>query len=324
ADIIDLGMIPGESWKDIGSSVRKLRCEGFRLSIDSFDRFEVESAVGEGAELVLSCNSTNREWAANVSAEWVVLPDEPKDIGTWDETISRLKSRDRSYRLDPILEPIGFGFAQSLQRYFETRKRYPDAEMLMGVGNLTELTEVDSAGVNFLLATICEELHIGSVLTTEVINWGRSAVRELDIARRLVRHSLTKFVLPKHLGGKLVLLRDPKLNQLGDEGIGHLAKQITDPNFRIFAERGEIHLINRDGYWHGDDPYEVFDRIVADVGKLTSEHAFYLGYELCKAKTALTLGKRYTQDESLRWGFLTVDETSAIERRKNRSQSSPE
>jgi hypothetical protein len=39
-------------------------------------------------------------------------------------------------------------------------------------------------------------------------------------------------------------------------------------------------------------------------------HAFYLGYELAKAVTALTLGKNYVQDQALRWGFLTREETS--------------
>ncbi len=62
--------------------------------------------------------------------------------------------------------------------------------MMMGIGNVTELTEVDSAGVNMILAAICEELGIQSVLTTQVINWCRSAVAEFDMARRLVRHAV--------------------------------------------------------------------------------------------------------------------------------------
>ena len=49
-------------------------------------------------------------------------------------------------RIDPVLEPIGFGFAASLGRYLQVRERYPDAEMMMGIGNLTELTDADSAG----------------------------------------------------------------------------------------------------------------------------------------------------------------------------------
>ena len=53
--------------------------------------------------------------------------------------------------IDPILEPIGIGFMASLERYAKARRRYPDAEMLMGIGNLTELTAADSTGVNALL-----------------------------------------------------------------------------------------------------------------------------------------------------------------------------
>jgi len=44
--------------------------------------------------------------------------------------------------------------------------------------------------------------------------------------------------------------------------------------------------------------------------KLDTSHAFYLGYEMAKAVTALTVGKNYTQDQALRWGFLTVPEKS--------------
>src|SRR5262249_48695630 len=137
--------------------------------------------------------------------------------------------------------------------------------------------------------------------------------------RRLVRHSLENRVLPKHLGGQLVMLRDPKVSQIGQEGLHEFAKRLTDPNFRVFAENGEIHLMNRDGYWHGTDPYEVFDQMIAVVGSLSAEHSFYLGIELCKARTALTVGKQYIQDEALRWGFLTIDEISAKTRRKHLS-----
>jgi hypothetical protein len=80
--------------------------------------------------------------------------------------------------------------------------------------------------------------------------------------------------------------------------------------------------MNRDGYWQGSDPYEIFDQMAATVGVLTAEHAFYLGMELNKARTALTLGKQYIQDATLRWGFLTVDEISALKRRKHRTGES--
>lgn len=316
ADVIDLGCIPGESWQRVGDVTALLRGEGFRVSIDSFDRTEVESAVEAGAELVLSCNSGNREWASRLDAELVAIPDDPRELGTLDETVAFLSDRGCRFRIDPILEPIGFGFAASLARYFEVRKKWPDVEILMGIGNLTELTEADTAGMNALLAGLCQELRIHSVLTTEVINWARSAVAEFDIARRMMHFAVHHNELPKHLHGDLVALRDPKVTEMGQDAIAELAAGITDPNFRVLVDGGEIHVLNRDGHWHGTDPYALFDEFTKESQPLAPAHAFYLGYELSKARTALTLGKRYTQDEALRWGFLTVSEVSAHERRK--------
>jgi hypothetical protein len=59
ADLIDLGCIPGESWSRVGDVTKLLVDRGLRVSIDSFDRAEVETAVESGAELVLSCNQSN-------------------------------------------------------------------------------------------------------------------------------------------------------------------------------------------------------------------------------------------------------------------------
>ncbi|HEX6984738.1 MAG TPA: DUF6513 domain-containing protein [Planctomycetaceae bacterium] len=317
ADVIDLGCEPGRAWDGVAGAVAALRREGHRVSIDSFERAEVETAVVAGAELVLSCNSTNVDWACRLPAELVAIPDDPKNLDSISGTVERLREAGARFRIDPILEPIGFGFAESLARYRDARRRWPDVEMMMGVGNLTELTEVDSAGVNALLAGVCQELRVRSVLTTQVINWCRSAVKELDLARRLMRYAVTRGVPPKRLDSSLLLLRDPSVPERGAEELARLRAAIRDPNFRLFAEGGELHMMNRDGHWHGRDPYEVFDRALEASGPIDPQHAFYLGYELAKAATALTLGKRYVQDEALRWGFLTRPETSAVERRRD-------
>ncbi|MGC1272778.1 MAG: DUF6513 domain-containing protein [Planctomycetaceae bacterium] len=315
ADVIDLGCEPGRIWDGAASAVRSLIREGHRISIDSFERVEVEASVEAGAELVLSCNRSNLDWARRLPVELVAIPDDPRDHNSLAMTIGSLQEAGARFRIDPILEPIGFGFAASLARYDAVRRRFPDIEMMMGVGNLTELTETDSAGVNVLLAGVCQELRIRSVLTTQVINWCRTAVKELDLARRLMRHAVEKGIPPKHVDARLVMLRDSRVPERGTEELERLQAAIRDPNFRLFAEGGELHLMNRDGYWHGDDPFEVFDRVLAASGPIDAQHAFYLGYELAKATTALTLGKRYVQDESLCWGFLTRPETSAVERR---------
>jgi len=312
ADVIDVGCNPDAHWSGVGDCVAMLKAEGFRVSIDSFNAAEVEAALKAGAELVLSVNSTNVAkavgWFEKYGAEVVAIPDAPQDVISLDETVHFLKKHEVPHRLDPILEPIGFGFAASLGRYLDCRKRHPTAAMMMGVGNLTELTDADSSGINVLLAGFCQEIAVGSVLATEVINWSRSAVKEFDLARRLMHHAITEKVLPKRLEPNLILLRDPKLLEHGQ--LEELARQITDRNYRLFAERGELHIMNASVYLRGTDPFTLFAQLLKTDDKLDTAHAFYLGYEFAKAVTALTLGKNYTQDQPLRWGFLTVPEVS--------------
>ncbi|MCI0705580.1 MAG: DUF6513 domain-containing protein [Planctomycetia bacterium] len=315
ADVIDLGCDPGPTWPGVGDTVRALRAEGFRVSIDSFNPDEVASALAAGAELVLSVNSSNLEhtqqWhALHPNVEVVAIPDSPTDLDSLTRTVNILRDLGVKHRLDPILEPIGFGFSASLGRFIETRRRFPESELMMGIGNLTELTDSDSAGLNVLLAGFCQEIGVRSVLTTEVINWARSAVKEFDLARRLVFHAVRQKVLPKRLEPNLVMLRDPKLYEQGEVTLRELAERITDRNYRIFAERGELHVLNGSVYLRGTDPFELFARLAEADPKLDVSHAFYLGYEFAKAITALTLGKNYTQDQALRWGFLTVPEKS--------------
>jgi dihydropteroate synthase-like protein len=309
ADVIDVGCDPGSNWAEVGDAVRSLRETGCHVSIDSFDPGEVEKAVAAGAELVLSVNGTNRSAARSWGCEVVAIPDRPGSLEGLAETVEALVGWGVPFLIDPVIEPIGFGFARSLERYLEVRRRYPDAELLLGIGNLTELTEVDSAGINVVLLGFCQELGIRSVLTTEVINWCRSAVQELDRARRLVHYACRERVLPKHLDPDLVLLRDPRVKAHGDEALRELAERITDPSFRLFAERGLLHVMNGQMFLEGSDPFALFAEM-ARRQEIDPAHAFYLGYEMAKAVTALTLGKNYAQDQPLRWGFLTLPERS--------------
>jgi dihydropteroate synthase len=312
ADVIDLGSDPGSRWDGVKDAVLALRQDGCRVSIDSFDPAEVADAAAAGAELVLSVDSSNRARAPDWGVEVVAIPDRPGTLDGLDETVAFLERQGVAYRIDPIIEPIGFGFAASLGRYLEVRKRYPDAAMMMGVGNLTELTDVDSAGVNTLLVGFCEELGIRSVLTTAVINWARSSVREIDLARRLAHHAVTHRTLPKHVEPRLVMLRDSGVTEFGVENLDELQRRIRDPNWRIFAEGGVIYALNNRHLLRDTDPFRLFARMGVD----DASHAFYLGYEMMKATTALTLNKSYRQDQALEWGFLTIPEVSHIARQR--------
>jgi dihydropteroate synthase-like protein len=307
ADVIDIGCTPGLPFPELGDVVRELVGAGMRVSVDSFDADEVRTAVQAGASVVLSVNGSNVEIARELSASpvrWVAIPDLGASLDTLEPTIEKLESWGVSYLIDPILEPIGMGFVASLERYAHARRRWPAAEMLMGIGNLTELTAADSTGVNALLVAICQELGIRAVLTTEVIPWARGAVREVDVARRLMHYAVTKKTVPKGLDDRLVTVKDPEVLAYSEAELRALQAAITDPNYRIFADRDAITVFNSERFVRGRDIQEIFAQLAVDE----PNHAFYLGKELAKASLAMTLGKTYRQEGTLAWGYLTPDE----------------
>lgn len=321
ADMIDIGCDPSTRWTTIGDAFTALSDEAIPVSVDTFDCWEAATACKHGAALVLSVNQSNRRQAVDWGTEVVAIPDTPDDLASLDATVEYLATRGVPMRLDPILEPIGMGFTQSLMRYVQTRRRYPDAAMMMGIGNLTELTDVDSAGVNLMLLAICEELSITSVLTTQVINWARSSVRECDLARRLVHYSIRHQTPPKRLDTSLVILRDAKLRAYSSEVLSRWAAEVRDNNYRLFAQDDKIHLISAGLHLSDDDPFRLFAALMSQPQSTNVDpgHAFYLGFEMAKAMTALTLGKQYEQDQSLDWGYLTRhEEHHRLERKRHR------
>jgi dihydropteroate synthase len=326
ADVIDIGCTPGLDYPDLAAVVGDLVAAGMRVSIDTFDAGEIRTAVQAGASLVLSLNGSNVDVAEDLvgtGARAVVVPDLGAGLDTIDPIVERLAAVGVPYLIDPILEPIGFGFTASLERYAEIRRRYPDAEMLMGIGNLTELTAADSTGVNALLIAVCQELGIRAILTTEVIPWARGAVREVDVARRLMHYAVTHRTIPKGVDDRLVTIKDPTVLTYAQDELRALQAGITDPNFRIFADRDGITVLNNERFIRGTDIQEIFSRLEVDE----PTHAFYLGKELARASLAVTLGKTYRQEGALSWGYLTPADDQRSEhvrltaRSKRRSDS---
>ena len=304
ADVIDVGCTPGLPFPALGEVVRDLRASGMRVSVDSFDPTEIRTAVEAGAELVLSVNGSNLEVAralGGTSTRVVAIPDFGEGIDSLAPTIDSLERWGVGYLIDPIIEPIGFGFMASLERYAEVHRRWPEASQMMGVGNLTELTSADTTGVHAVLLAICEEVGVRAVLTTEVIPWARGAVREIDIARRLMYHAVRRRTLPKNVDDRLVTVKDPVILEYDEPELRRLHAAVKDSNFRIFADRTTITVFNAELFVRGTDPQEIFGQL----GVEEATHAFYLGRELMKAKLAITLGKTYRQEGALAWGYLT-------------------
>ena len=312
ADYIDIGCTPGLAFPALGAVVRELVDAGFEVSIDSFDPGEIMTAVDAGASLVLSVNGSNIGIARRLAGRpvrVVAIPDAGGQLDTLEPTLRELTALGISYLIDPVIDPIGFGFVASLERFIETRRRHPDAPMMMGIGNLTELTAADTTGVNAILVAICEELGVRMVLTTEVIGWAHGAVREVDVARRLMHYAIHNKVAPKHIDDRLVTVKDQRILAFTDAELRDLKSHITDPNFRIFTDRDSIVVLNRDLFVRGTDIQDIF----AQLGVTEATHAFYLGKELAKAKLAITLGKTYRQEGQLDWGYLTPPDDAVAE-----------
>jgi len=313
ADVIDLGGLPDTPFPHLGDTVRLLKSEGLRVSVDSFSADELRQGAAAGADFLLSLNEDNLDLAFETDAVPVLVPLRPEDLPSLDRAIDRMQRAGKPFIADPILEPIHFGFAASLVRYHETRRRHPDIAMMMGTGNLTELTEADSLGVTALLMGVCSELSIGNVLIVQVSNHTRRTVEEHDAARRVMYAAKADAALPKGYGRALLSLHDKRPYTQTPDEIAGLAAEVRDPNYRVAIAEDGVHIYNRDIHKTGHDAMAFFP----DLGvEGDGAHAFYLGGELTKAELAWRLGKRYVQDEPLEWGCAMDDEVEDTTRFK--------
>jgi hypothetical protein len=164
--------------------------------------------------------------------------------------------------------------------------------------------------VNAVLIAVCQELGVRSVLTTEVIPWARGAVREVDVARRLMHYAVTGRTVPKGVDDRLVTVKDAVMLTFTEGELRALQARITDPNFRIFADREGITVLNNERFVRGHDIQAIF----AELQVQEATHAFYLGKELARASLAVTLGKTYRQEGALSWGYLTPPDDVKSER----------
>lgn len=299
ADIIDLGGPPGGPFPAVAEAVRSLKAEGFAVSVDSLHGPTLEEAARAGADLLLSVNGETLHLAQDWPCPVVVIPDGDGDLDSLYRNLDSALERKMNVVADPLLSPLLFGFARSLAGYVEVRRRYPQVPMLMGGGNVTELVEADSVGINALLAGVAEELSIGYVLTTEVVSWTAGTVRELDRARKMMRWAGKRRRLAKHMRGDLVVAKELPFDGYDEKELRSLAAKVRDANFRIFVADGKIVVFNGERFICAEDPAEIFGRL----GHVDASHAFYLGRELERAHTAALLGKKYVQESPLRWGY---------------------
>jgi len=335
ADIIDVGMVAGESNPlDARRAVEAVKSVvNVPVSIDTFDPDEIEGAVSVGADLILSVDAGNVEEVAPFSSKVavVVVPTNQRDgyfpkkieerAGFLEENIRKAIELGITKVIgDLVLEPADA--LESLVAFREFANRNPNVPLLLGVGNVTELIDADSVGVNALLARLSSEVGASILLTTEKSDKTQGSVREVAIASKMMFLAKKRDSVPQDLYIDLLLLKDkrnreePYSKAVEAEAQIVVANEETKPIlfdtkglFKIAVDRvNETIVALHFSALQQDKPAmiikgktaeSIYAKIV-EMGLITRlDHAAYLGSELAKAEIALKTGKEYIQDSQL-------------------------
>ncbi|MBM4242008.1 MAG: dihydropteroate synthase-like protein [Euryarchaeota archaeon] len=333
ADMVDIGMIAGETMDHkIPGMVKTLKDNlgNIPVSIDTLNPYEIKAAAESGVDMVLSLDHGNCDDVLPILEEnkipAVILP---TDYGkswvpeTVDERVDSLESlMQRCGKIeviaDLILDPVNSkSIVESIIacHEFKMKNRTP---LFFGVGNVTELIDTDSVGVNALLSGIAMELGASILFTPEESGKTVGSVRELSVSSKMMFLAKNRGSTPKDLGINLLILKDKRRVEPISEEIdvqivdGKLDDRfIQDPcgSFKIMIQDDYIEAIHYEDMEpklciRGRTSKQVYDEILRRNLISSLEHAAYLGVELEKAEIAIRTGKSYIQDFSL---FKKID-----------------
>ncbi|RZN33527.1 MAG: dihydropteroate synthase-like protein [Methanophagales archaeon ANME-1-THS] len=326
ADILDIGVHIGATPEEVRRTVETARsfAPDVPLSIDTLDAELIRAGVENGVDLVLSLNSEN---LATVGAEVgahdlavVVIPDSgaPKKN---ESLVANLKmAAERGIKrliADPVLNPLGYGIAESLYHYYRFRLQDPRTPLFFGVGNVVELMDADSVGINATLAGIASELNADILFTPEYSDKAQGSVRELRVASEMMMLARARQSAPKDLGFDLLILKEKRrkpVMAIQDDGLINAKKNETwelDPKgcFRIAlcelegtgTRTRKIYALHSPTGKRiiGENAQEIIDTILRLNLVSLLEHVSYLSRELTKAELALQLNRSYEQDEPI-------------------------
>jgi dihydropteroate synthase-like protein len=259
--------------------------------------------------MIMSISSKNLDAIELIEEQAVVVVE--RDIDKLFRLIDLVERKTEKVIADPILDsPLRV--AESITRYVEFRMKDPETPLLFGAGNVTELSDADSIGINALLAFIAEELGCNLLFTTEASPKTYGSVRELKIASYLAKASKIRDSPPKDAGVNLLVIKDKmryESPQRPDEYVeAEESKEfIRDPkgDFIIYVSGDRIVCKHDKLTVIGKNAKEVVDTILRHGLVSRLDHAAYLGRELKKAEIAAILRKNYIQDRELDFGFVS-------------------
>lgn len=328
ADILDIGVHIGATPEDVRRAVQTVA--GFAasvaacapLSIDTLDPALIHTGIEAGVEMVLSLNSTNipavGEALADHDIAAVIIPDAEGGLESLEANL-KLAAEYRITRLiaDPVLNPIGYGIAESLNTYFQFRLKEPRTPLFVGAGNVTELTDADSGGINATLAGIASELDAAILFTPECSDKAHGSVRELRVAAEMMMLAKARRSAPKDLGIDLLVLKEKRKKPVACLPAGERVRAAKAETWQLDPAgyfRIGIFELTEDGAGErvicaehspsgrqviGTSAQAIVDTILRLELVSLPGHLAYLSRELTRAELALKLERSYEQDEEL-------------------------
>lgn len=337
ADIIDIGCIANKPAPTrIKEIIHLIRSNyDVLISIDSMDSSELLSAVDNDIDMILSLDLGNYHEFLDIpkNIPIVILPTKinegffPKDPET--RVVNLFKLTRRMHELgfkkliaDPLLEtPITPGICNSLEAYFAYKKeialkenKHLELPLFFGISNVVELMDVDSVGINGLLASIAIELDIGILFTVEHSTKLMGGVAELRNSINLCYLSKQNKSPPINQGIQLFKAKgkiDQKIPNIDKSSITSITElnssYISDEigYFKIYvnhySQKIYILLLSNNHQvsktFVGVNAEAISKEIISS--KITEDlyHINYIGRELTRAEICLKTGKPYIQDE---------------------------
>jgi len=300
ADVIDIGCLPNKEFPHLEEIVQELKNRNFYVSIDSHNTDELIRGSKAGADYLLSIKNESYHILDNLDSYPILIPTD-NNMKDFYSLIDRAINDKLTFIADPILDPISYGFTKSIERYILLREKYPEIHIMIGIGNITELTHADTTGINMIMLGIVEELKLNHILTTQVSRHCSTVIRETDLARRIIHAASQNNITPKHINDGLLITHGHKDYPYSSNELEDMKSNIKDKNYRIYVNDDGIHLFNKSIYKVFYDPFDFYEFLEVDDD---SGHSFYLGVELARAQVAYQLRKEYSQDEELDWGCL--------------------
>jgi dihydropteroate synthase-like protein len=299
ADIVDLGFGFDATPLDVARAFSLVEDIDRPLAVDTQDPVLIRAALVR-ADLILSLQEKNilliGHEVADAGVAAVIVPGK----STLKKNIAMAKRAGIECIIaDPLLQPVGSGMVASLKNF-----KNIGHPLFFGAGNVVELLDADSIGVNALLAGMAKEVGAAVIFSSEHSDKTRGSIQEMRRAVEMMVLAKDR-PYPKDLGIDLLVLkekrkrREPPVEYETTIAAKKMPDEIIyDPkgNFRIGIDGDQIVAVIHGKAVRGRRWQDILYTILSQGNVTLPDHAGYLGRELYKAELAIRYGRSFEQD----------------------------